>query len=284
MIPVTVIILTHDEAINIARCIDCLRAFDEIIVVDSGSTDGTLEILAKDYSNVRVLHHPFEDFGAQRNWALDESNPRHEWVLFVDADEFMEEPLALEISAFVAQPDEAMGAYIAGRTYFLGRWLKYSTFFPSYQLRLLKLGRVRYRKEGHGQREVTDGPLVYLKHSWRHEAFSHGVQQWIDRHNRYSTDEVALIKQLQRDKIVWNHVIGLDPVNRRRALKCLLAKLPGRPVLKFFYGYVLRSGWLDGRAGLYFNLLRCAHEMHVVAKLADSKYRSLDAGYKSNGR
>jgi len=193
----TAIVLTYNESANIGACVRAMAAVDDIVVVDSGSTDDTIARACAERADIRVFTNPFKDFGDQRNWALDNSEPKHPWVLFVDADEFCEPELLEEIEQFIASPGLQVGGYIAGRNYFLGQWLKYSTMYPSYQLRLLKLGQVRYRKEGHGQREVTEGPLRYLKHGWRHEGFSKGVHQWVARHNQYSTDEIELIERLR---------------------------------------------------------------------------------------
>lgn len=274
MIAVTVIVLTQDEEINIEACLAALERFADVVVVDSGSTDGTLALIREKFPRVRIFEHPFEDFGAQRNWALERTEIPHEWVLFVDADEFMEEALAEEIGTFVQEPGEQVGAFIAGRNYFLGSWLKRSTYFPSYQLRLLKRGEVSFRKEGHGQREVANGPLAYLKESWRHEGFSKGFHQWIARHNEYSTNEVELLVRLRGEKIVWRDLVSRDPITRRRALKVVGAKLPLRPLTRFCFTYFLRLGLLDGRRGLQFCLLRFAHDIHIVSKLAEHRYRA----------
>lgn len=270
-IPVTVIVLTKNEAINIQPCLASLDGFDDIIVVDSGSTDSTLAIVQKCFPKVRVFTHPFEDFGQQRNWAIRETAARYDWILFIDADEFMLSPLCEEIARFVSAPGAAVGAYIAGRNFFLGRWLKRCTFFPSYQLRLLKRGEVHYRREGHGQREVTSGGLVYLKNGWRHEGFSHGIEHWIDRHNRYSTAECELILRLRHERLPVRELFERDPVRRRRALKILGAKLPGRPFLRFAYTYFLRWGFLDGYPGFLYCMLRFGHDWHIVAKLAEAR-------------
>lgn len=269
-IPVSVVILTYNEASNIVSCIQSLHLFGDIVVVDSGSTDGTKEAVLRECPHVRVLEHSFEDFGSQRNWAMTEAELKYEWVLFVDADEFMEGPLASEIEAFVAASQSYVGAYVAGRNYFLGRWLKYSTFFPSYQLRLLKRGSVTFKKEGHGQREVTDGALAYLASTWRHEMFSHGVEQWIARHNKYSSEEVELLLEHRYRAVPWRDLFVRDPVQRRRALKCLAARLPLRPFLRFFYTYFWKRGFLDGRAGWNYCLLTLAHECHVVVKSTEA--------------
>lgn len=271
-IPVTAIVLTYNEATNVESCLKAMVRLDEIIVIDSFSTDDTLERVRRTRPDAGVFSNPFKDFGDQRNWALDNTEPKHDWILLVDADEYCTSELLDEIAAFVRTPGDATGAFIAAKNYFLGRWLKHSTLYPSYQLRLLKLGAVRYRKEGHGQKEVTDKPLAYLKNGWIHYAFSKGLYQWIARHNRYSTDEIELILSLRRQAIGWAELFGLDPIVRRRALKRLGARVPFRPLVQFFYLYVLRGGFLDGYAGFIFCMLRFSHGVHIVAKLAEKAY------------
>ena len=271
-IPVTAVILTYNEATNIRRCLGCLSWAQDIVIVDSFSEDDTLELAQRARRDCRVFQHEFTGFGDQRNWALDNVEPRFDWVLFLDADEFCTDEVAGEIAEFIAEPGAAVGAYIAGKNYFLGRWLKHSTYYPSYQLRLLRHGEVRFRNEGHGQREVTDGELVYLRSEWRHEPFSKGVEQWIARHNRYSTHEVALIERLRKHPLDLLEGLSADPIIRRRTIKRLAARAPLRPVVRFMYTYFLRFGFLDGYPGLLYCLLRVAHGIHIVAKLAEKRH------------
>lgn len=270
-IPVTAIVLTYNEEKNIERCLNCLKRIEDIVVVDSYSTDETIDAAYRARQNVRVLQHPFVDFGQQRNWALDNVDPKNRWVLFVDADEFCSDDLIEEIGKFVTDPGRFVGAYIAGKNYFLNSWLKYSTMYPSYQLRLLERGNVRYKKEGHGQREKTDGPLSYLKESWRHEGFSKGVYQWIERHNQYSSEEVELILRLRGEKVKLGLLCSRDAIERRRAWKIVGAKMPMRPLSRFVYTYFLRFGFLDGFPGFLYCCLRISHDLHIVVKIAESK-------------
>lgn len=270
-IPLTAIILTLNEQCNIERCLEGLARVDDIAIVDSLSTDDTVNVARKARPDIRIYEHPFEDFGAQRNWALDNVNPIHEWILFVDADEFCDDELLDEIGTFIRQPGVHVGAYVAGRNYFLGRWLKYSTMYPSYQLRLLKPGKVRYRKEGHGQREETDGSLHYLSHGWRHEGFSKGIRQWVARHNEYSSAEVELLLRLRSEPLHLGRLVSRDAIERRRAMKILAARLPMRPVGRFVYVYVLKRGFLDGYPGLLYCCLRIAHDIHIVAKMTERR-------------
>lgn len=271
-IPVTVIVLSYNEEANIADCLQAMLDFSEIVVVDSGSTDQTLQIVKRDFPEVRILSNPFIDFGQQRNWALEHSGNQNQWVLFVDADEFLEQPLVQEISEFIQSPGACVGGYIAGRNYFMGRWIKRTSYFPSYQLRLLKRGEVQYRKEGHGQREVTKGKLKYLKHTWRHEAFSKGIHQWIAKHNDYSSNEIELIMRLRSEKVSLKDLFLGGAIATRREMKKLFSRMPGRPLIRFIHSFILRLGFLDGYAGWVYSLLRFSHDCNIVAKVYEYEY------------
>jgi glycosyltransferase involved in cell wall biosynthesis len=272
--PISVLILTRNEAANIEECLKTLEWADEVILIDSNSEDLTTGLARKERPDVRVFTHPFRDFGDQRNWALDHAQPRHDWVLFLDADERCTPACAAAIQAAVRNPGETVGFFLTCRNLFLGRWIKHCTFYPSWQLRLFKLGHVRYRREGHGQREVTEGPLEYLDEPYDHHGFSKGVAEWIERHNAYSSREVELIERLGSEPIRLADLCARDPVVRRRFLKHLAAKVGFRPLLRFVYAYILRGGFLDGRPGLMFCLLRVAHELHITVKLAERRAMS----------
>lgn len=270
--PISVIVLTYNESVNIRKCLEHLEWADDVVSVDSGSTDDTLALAKTVRPGIRIFSHAFVDFGEQRNWAIQNTSPCHEWILFVDADEFVPAELAEEIGQLIRSSNGIVGGYIAGRNFFLGRWLKHCTYFPSYQLRLLKKGRVTFRKEGHGQREITAGPLTYLKASWRHEGFSKGVAEWIQRHNRYSTEEAELLQSLRMVRLSLTDCCSRDPMVRRRALKRLGARLPCRPLVRFLYTYIWRRGFLDGRAGFLFCLLQMSYDIQIAAKLAEKRH------------
>jgi len=275
LIALTAIVLTQDEAGNISPCLRALAPAEDVIVVDSGSTDDTLALAKAARPGVRTFQHPFLDFGDQRNWALDNCQPRHEWILFVDADEYCDPELLVEIDGFIREPGSFVGGFIAGRNYFLGRWLKRCTMYPSYQLRLLKLGHVRYEKMGHGQREVTDGPLHYFRNGWRHESFSKGVEHWIERHNRYSSAEVTRVLRLRSEPIEWGNLVARDAIARRRALKQLSVRLPAGFAFRFVYLYLVRGGFLEGYPGLLYCLLMATHSINIQVKLAEARLAEL---------
>ncbi len=272
--PVSAIILTFNEETNISACLECLSWVDDVVIVDSFSKDRTIEESKKRRPDIRVFTHEFKDFGDQRNWAIDNTCPKHEWILFLDADERCRPDLAENIRTAVSDPGDIVGFYLTCRNIFLGRWIKHCTFYPSWQLRLFKKGFVRFRKEGHGQCEVTDGPLDYIFPPYDHYGFSHGISHWIDRHNKYSTMEVELIKRLSEEPLQLNEFFNNGSVRRRRCLKRLAARVGFRPLLRFIYTYFIRRGFLDGREGFIFCLLRVAHEIHITAKLKEIEHET----------
>lgn len=272
-IPVTAIVLTYNEAANMAPCLGAMEAIDDIVIVDSGSEDDTISEAKRIRPDVRVFSNPFKDFGDQRNWALDNCAPRNEWIVFVDADEYCTRGFLEELQQFVAKPSNVVGAYVAGKNYFLGRWLKHSTVYPSYQLRILKWHKVRFRRDGHGQAAVTDGELVRFRFGWIHNTFSKGVAEWISRHNRYSTTDLDLIRELRREPMNWRAVFLGRGKEHRRALKQLSTRVPLRPLFSFVYFYFVRGGFLDGRPGLLYCLLVTAHHIHIHAKSAELECR-----------
>ncbi len=273
MSPITVIILTHNEEQNIFECVRSVAWADDVIIVDSGSTDATLAEALRAKADVRIFHHPFQDFGDQRNWALDETAPKHPWILFLDADERVTPALAQSIDRHTTQPSPTVGYYLCYKNFFLGTWLKRCTRFPTWQLRLLKQGEVRYEKMGHGQKEVTTGPLDYIHEPYDHYGFSQGVAHWIARHNKYSTEEIGLILQLRQEPLALSDLWKADRVGRNRCMKRIASRLPFRPLIGFFYLYIWKRGFLDGYAGLMFCLLRLTHEIHMVVKLAEKRHQ-----------
>jgi glycosyltransferase involved in cell wall biosynthesis len=274
--PISVMILTLNESANIEDCLAYLDWADDVIMVDSYSTDDTIERALRVRPDLRVFEHAFRDFGDQRNWALDNTAPRNEWILFLDADERCNEACAASIRSAIRGAHDTVGFHLACRNMFLGRWIRHCTLYPSWQLRLLKAGRVRYRKEGHGQREVTQGEVGYIDQPYDHFGFQKGIADWIERHNHYSTQEIELIMRLRQERLQLGDLLARDPIVRRRCLKRLAARIGFRPWLRFFYIYFVRGGVLDGRAGLQFSLLRLAHEIHIEAKLAEAALSRTD--------
>jgi glycosyltransferase involved in cell wall biosynthesis len=235
-----VAVITLDEEARLGPCLESVGWADEIVVVDSGSSDRTVEV-ARAFTD-RVLVHPFRGYGAQKNVALDHC--RGEWVLSVDADERVPAALRDEIARTLAGGPAEAGFEIARRNLFAGAWLRHGGLFPDYQMRLLRRGRVRFRERLVHESVEVAGPTGRLRTPLVHESYR-GVADFVDRANRYS-DLAA------RD---------LAAQGRGGSLGDLLV----RPLWRFLSMYVLRLGFLDGRAGLvvatlyaYYVFLRAA--------------------------
>ena len=272
--PISVIILTRDEERNIGDCVTSLDWADDIIVVDSHSSDRTIEVAQGVREDIRVFSHSFRDFADQRNWALQNTGPRHRWILFFDADERCTHHCAQAIQRAVAAPADNVGYYLCYRNFFLNRWIKHCTCFPSWQLRVLRAGRAQFQRAGHGQQEVADGSLGYVREPYDHHGFSKGIGHWIARHNAYSSAEIEMIENLRKEPLRLTELFHIDPVRRRRCMKRIAVRIPFRPIALFLYIYLLRGGFLDGRAGLIFCLLQLSHELQLYAKLEEHRLQS----------
>jgi glycosyltransferase involved in cell wall biosynthesis len=270
----SIYILTYNEELEIGPCIESALLSDDVIVVDSFSHDRTLEI-AKHYP-VRVVQHPFESHGKQRTWMLESVPPQHNWVYLLEADERMTPELFQECLT-VIQSDQHVGYYVAERVLFMGRWIRHSTQYPRYQLRLLRHGRVWFDDYGHTEREACQGTTGFLQATYPHYTCGKGLSRWLEKHNRYSTDEaIETLRQLERGTVNWKALfLGTTEVERRRALKDLSLRLPFRPLVRFVYMYFLLGGCLDGRAGFTWCVLQAFYEYLILLKAWEFKHMDL---------
>jgi glycosyltransferase involved in cell wall biosynthesis len=272
----SIYILTYNEEIDIAACIESALLSDDIVVVDSFSSDRTLEIATR--YPVRIVQHAFASHGKQRTWMLTEVPPKYPWIYLLEADERMTPALFQECLEAI-QSEKHVGYYVAEQVIFMGRWIRHSTQYPRYQLRLLKHGKVWFTDYGHAEREVCDGSAGFLQATYPHYTCSKGMTRWIDKHNRYSTDEaIETIKQLAQGQVNWTALLfGKSEVDRRRALKDLSLRMPLRPLVRFLYMYLLLRGFLDGQAGLTWCLLQAFYEYLILVKVGELK-RENDSG------
>ncbi|WP_088891949.1 glycosyltransferase family 2 protein [Leptolyngbya ohadii] len=272
----SIYILTFNEELDIGACIESALLSDDVVVVDSCSSDRTVEIATEIASRfpVRVVQHPFESHGKQRTWMLEAVPPKHEWVYILEADERMTPELFQECLAAI-QDDRSgnryVGYYVAERVMFMGQWIRRSTQYPRYQLRLLRHGKVWFNDYGHTEREVCQGETGFLQQTYPHYTCSKGLSRWIEKHNRYSTDEaIETLHQLEAGAVNWrNLLLGRTEVDRRRALKDLSLRMPFRPLIRFLYMYLLLGGWQDGRAGFAWCTLQAFYEYLIVLKVRE---------------
>jgi glycosyltransferase involved in cell wall biosynthesis len=265
-IPCSVVVLTLNEERNIGPCLESLAGFDDCHVLDSGSTDATLQIAAR-YGATSGLN-PFTSFGQQRNWGHDHLPLRYGWVLHLDADERMTPALAEEISSVIRADEGKFGGYhIAERTLLRGGWLRYSGQYPRYQARLVHRGRMKFVDHGHGQRESSSLPFGTLANPYDHLAFSHGLEHWLRKHAGYATREAAqILKSGVGIESLSAGLFSTNAMQRRRALKQLAMHLPMRPLLRFVHILIVNRGIFDGRAGWeYARMMRVFQEMIDLA-------------------
>jgi glycosyltransferase involved in cell wall biosynthesis len=266
----SIFILTHNEELDIAACIEsAMQASDpaknDIIVVDSFSTDRTVEI-AKRYP-VRVIQHAFESHGKQRTWMIRNVATAYDWVYILEADERMTPELYAECLETVAKPKH-IGYFAAERVMFMGQWIKRSTQYPRYQMRLFDKQKVWFSDYGHTEREECAGSTGYLTQTYPHYTQGKGFARWFDKHNIYSTNEAKeTVKQRQQGQVNWRDLLfGATEIDRRHALKDLSHRMPLRPLIRFFYMYFYLGGCRDGRAGFAWCTLQAFYEYMIVLK------------------
>jgi len=271
--PISILIPAKNEAANLPACLESCRFADDVVVVDSASTDATREIATK--WGARVIDFAWNgEFPKKKNWALANVTWRHEWVFILDADERITPELAAELRRVVAAP-ECDGYFVNRRFWFLDGWLMHCGYYPSWNIRFFRhrLGRFEQfagvSDTRSGDNEVHEyvilqGKLGRLQHEMEHYAFP-TIDIWIEKHNRYSNWEARLLAAAQTSASVTEE--GLDPaLARRRRWKRLSLRVPFRPTLRFLYHYVLRAGFLDGYRGFVFCRLMGFYEFLSVAK------------------
>jgi glycosyltransferase involved in cell wall biosynthesis len=220
----SVILITLNEAERLATTLEAIAWADEIVVVDAGSTDGTIEI-ARRFTDKVVVTNDWPGFGPQKNRAL--ALATGEWVLSIDADERVTPELAAEIRATLASPHFAVYA-IPRLSSFLGRPLRHGGWWPDHVARLFRRGKARFSEDAVHERLVFTPPLGYLHQPLQHESIR-DLDQMIEKMNRYTR---AGAERLER-------------AGKRSSLKGAV----GRGLWAFIRIYLLKRGFLDGREG-----------------------------------
>ena len=262
--PVSVVILTRNEEHDLPQCLESLDWCDDVHVLDSGSTDRTVAMAREHGATVEV--NPFVSFGQQRNWALDHCRLQHEWVLFLDADEVasVEFRQAVQQAIKEAAPNVA-GFYCCWKLMFCGRWLRRCDSFPKWQFRLLRVGRARFTDFGHGQKEAeVKGEIDYINTPYDHYALSKGLGAWVARHNVYSDREA---RERLGARVDWKRLFSRHGSQRNQALRPLVSRLPGWPVLRFFWMYLAKLGFVEGVPGLIYCAGIAFYEFLIQAKM-----------------
>lgn len=268
-LPLSVLILTKNEEARLPTCLRSVAECDDIVVLDSGSTDRTVEIARA--AGARVLVNPFRDFAQQRNFGMAAGAFRHPWVFHLDADETMTPELVRECAALPADaPCE--GYYAAPRMMFHGHWLRRCTDFPAWQARCVRTGKFDFVQAGHGQREAPGMRMGYLQGTYLHDISVPDLAEWEAKHRRYAREEAEAF--LAQPQLPIAQLWRGGPLGRRRALKQLSYALPARPLLRFIYQYFLRGGALDGRAAWGYCRLLARYERFAAEALREARRRS----------
>jgi glycosyltransferase involved in cell wall biosynthesis len=267
----SVYILTYNEELDIAGAIESVvNLSDDIIIVDSFSSDRTVEIASK--YPVKVVQHKFESHGKQRTWMLNEVPTKYDWVYILEADERMTPELFNE--CLEATKNKNYPAYyVAERVMFMNKWIKHSTQYPRYQMRLLEKGKAWFIDYGHTEREVAKGEIGFLKETYPHYTNSKGLSRWLEKHNRYSTDEAKeTIRQLHKSTVNWHDLFfGKSEIEKRHALKDLSHRIPFRPIVRFLYMYLFLGGIWDGYPGFVWCILQMFYEYIILVKVWEIK-------------
>jgi glycosyltransferase involved in cell wall biosynthesis len=277
-LPVSVLIPAKNEQANLPACLTSVQRADEVFIVDSQSSDKSVEI-AKSYGANIVQFHFNGRWPKKKNWSLENLPFRNEWVLIVDCDERITPELWDEIAQAIQNP-EYNGYYLNRQVFFLGTWIRHGGKYPDWNLRLFKHKKGRYENlntediPNTGDNEVhehviLDGKAGYLKNDMIHEDFR-DLYHWIERHNRYSNWEARVYLNLLTGKdnngTIGAHLFG-DAVQRKRFLKKLWVRLPFKPFLRFVLFYIIQRGFLDGRAGYIYARLLSQYEYQIGVKL-----------------
>jgi glycosyltransferase involved in cell wall biosynthesis len=245
----SVAIITRNEETNIRRTLESVRWADEIVVLDSGSTDRTVAI-CREYTD-RVFHQEWLGYAGQKNAAIDRT--RGAWVLSLDADEPVEPELAEEIRAIIASPASRDGYRVPRKTFFLGKLVRHGGWYPDYNLRLFRRGKGRFEERAVHEAVKVAGTVGATRHAILHYAYP-DLASYLDSINRYSSLAVSVMAErgIGRGKTGWPNILF-------------------RPLFTFLYRYLVRGGFLDGKHGLVLNLF---HAFYVMAKYAKAWERT----------
>lgn len=292
-VPVSVLVTVRNEAANIVECLRRLTWADELVVVDSQSKDNTVALAQAMGAKVYQFHMSKEGWPKKRNWALEHIAWRNEWVLIMDADEHMTPELAAEIQEVVTRrytpaPGKrgcGDGYWVNRKLIFMGRWIRGCGYYPSWNVRLFRHEVGRYERiaalgdtqsgdiEIHEHVVLSTGKPGHLRNDFLHYAYP-DLSSWVEKHNRYTSWEAhVLASGGDGGGGLRARFFGTE-VERKRFIKRAARKLPFRPTLRFFYGYILKRGVLDGYPGLVICRLMAWYEFMSIAKFREMQIKA----------
>jgi len=266
---ISILILTLNEEANLPKCLQSVKWSDDIVVLDSFSTDRTVKIAEE--TGARVVQRRFDNWSAHQNWAVRNIQFKHPWVYYSDADEIVPPELRDEMLTVTREASAEPVAYrLRYKNFFCDRWIKHCGIYPVWVLRLFRPDKVHWERLVNPV-PIVGGPEGRLVHHFHHYSFNKGVEAWFEKHNKYSSQEAEEgIKTIAHGFEDWAGLFELrDGSRRRRALKELAFRLPFRPTLRFLYMYLLRLGFLDGWEGLTYCRLLSLYEYMIVLKMRE---------------
>jgi glycosyltransferase involved in cell wall biosynthesis len=273
----TVVILTLNEEQHIRRCICSVKSMARrIVVIDCGSLDRTCEFAAD--LGAEVFVNPFTTHANQFNWGLDNANITTQWVMKLDADEYITQELAEKLPPILEQTPDSIGGFTINlRRLFMGKWLRHGALYPIKLLRIWRVDRGRLDERIMDEHVIVKGQIVHIEADFVDHNLN-SLTWWTDKHNKYSSREAAALLNLEHDFMphgAAGSLTGGQQAFIKRWLKeRIYARLPGgfRAFAYFFYRYIIRLGFLDGRAGTAFHLLQGFWYRYLVdAKIAEVK-------------
>lgn len=248
----TVVVIAQNEAANIERCIRSASEIGNVLVVDGGSSDATVELARN--AGAAVMHNPFSYAAQQYNFALNQLDT--EWAFILDADETIDEDLRHALMSVLADPRSCAGwsaAQVRRHNFFTGVLMRHGGWYPDYNFRLLRVGVARYEDRRVHARLIFEGEFGTLAGHLEHDTYV-SVAQYISKMNRFTDREVLARRQ------------PAESTELRARVRALWLRTPGKPVTRFLVAYVLRRGFLDGRLGLDMAILRAFYEYVVSMK------------------
>ena len=284
-LPISIIILTFNEEKNIEPCLQSVSDWaEEVIIVDSYSTDKTLEI-AKKYTD-KIHQHKFENQAKQLNWALETLSIKTEWILRIDADERILLKLKEELIIKLPKVDDNVNAmYFKRRVFHWGKWIKHGGYYPTWLLRIW-----RHKKAYCEERlvdehmKLIDGNVEFLENDI-YEDNKKPLTSWTGKHNSYATREaiesLALKYNISKNKSVQGDLSGTQVEKRRYIKENLYGKAPlfFRVFVYFIYRYFFKLGFLDGKEGLIFHFLQGFwYRFLVDAKIYEIERKAKESG------
>lgn len=262
---ISVLILTLNEEVSLAQCLESVAWSTDIVILDSFSSDNTKDI-CEQFENVRFYQRQFDNYSSQRNYALHHIEYSCEWLFIIDADEICPRSLAFEMVSAVQSADCNTVVFMMRRKdFFMGRWMQHNSMYPVWLERLVRPRQVRYQRAIHEYLVFSQKWAVLDGHLY-HFPFNKGLDFWLERYNRYSTIE-AEERLKAREPIELGMLFACNPLVRRKTLKSLSFYLPARFLIFFLHNVFIKWCFLDGKRGMYYVMLKTWYEFLIDVKL-----------------